>query len=233
MTRWIPALLIACSCASTVAQIQVGVRTDRYAYQYGDTVDITVTAFNPSADSLRLLFPSSCQASYSIDTFALMTHIYCLTIPTSRWIPPHDSVKWEHFQYPARGSGFPRLSVGSHAVVGEVLGYAKSPAIQITIVAPTTVKEDGRAARGFVLGESYPNPFNASTVVSYQLPVASGVRLIVYDLIGRRVATLANENKAAGKHSVQFDGSAVASGVYLCRMEAGSFVDVKKLVVLK
>jgi hypothetical protein len=85
----------------------------------------------------------------------------------------------------------------------------------------------------FALGQNYPNPFNPTTVVSYQLPVASLVQLSVYDLLGREVTVLVHERKAAGSHNEQFDASGLASGVYFYRLTAGNFVQTRKMVVVK
>jgi hypothetical protein len=86
---------------------------------------------------------------------------------------------------------------------------------------------------GFSLMQNYPNPFNPVTVVGYQLPAVSDVRLGVYDLLGREVAVLVNEKEAAGTHEVKFDGSGLASGVYLYRLTAGDFIQTRKLVLLR
>ncbi len=72
----------------------------------------------------------------------------------------------------------------------------------------------------FALEQNYPNPFNPSTVVRYQLPAASNVKLVVYDLLGREVAVLVNEWKAAGSHEVEFHATGLASGMYMCRIQA-------------
>jgi D-alanyl-D-alanine carboxypeptidase len=86
---------------------------------------------------------------------------------------------------------------------------------------------------GFSLHQNYPNPFNPATVVSYQLPVASSVRLVVYDVLGREVTTLVDENKPAGVHTVQFEARDLASGVYLYRMQAGNFSSARKFIFMK
>jgi hypothetical protein len=85
----------------------------------------------------------------------------------------------------------------------------------------------------FALSQNYPNPFNPTTVVGYQLPVASNVRLVVYDILGREVAVLVNERKAPGTYSVTFDGSGLPSGVYFYRLSAGEFLQTKKLLLLR
>jgi hypothetical protein len=85
----------------------------------------------------------------------------------------------------------------------------------------------------FVLEQNYPNPFNPRTVIRYQLPEVSDVKLIVYDILGRGVTVLLSERKEPGAYEVIFDGGGLASGVYLYRLTAGSFSDTKKFVILK
>ena len=85
----------------------------------------------------------------------------------------------------------------------------------------------------FALSQNYPNPFNPSTTIKFELPRTSQVNLTVYDILGREVSMLVNERREAGVHEVKFDGSNLASGVYLYRLQAGAFVSTKKLVLLK
>jgi hypothetical protein len=85
----------------------------------------------------------------------------------------------------------------------------------------------------FVLDQNYPNPFNPSTVIDYQLPVVSHVTLKVYDVLGRLVATLVDEKQTAGEHSASFDARRLASGVYFCRLVAGSQIATRKMILLK
>ncbi len=86
---------------------------------------------------------------------------------------------------------------------------------------------------GFELEQSYPNPFNPKTVIGFSLPVASDVRLSVCDLLGREVAVLVNEKRLPGRHRVEFDASALPSGVYFYRLRAGNFVDTKRAVLIR
>jgi hypothetical protein len=85
----------------------------------------------------------------------------------------------------------------------------------------------------FRLRQNYPNPFNPSTTIKFELPKSSVVRLSVYDLLGREVSVLVNERTDAGVYEVKFDGSALASGVYFYRMQAGSFVQTKTFLLLR
>lgn len=83
------------------------------------------------------------------------------------------------------------------------------------------------------LEQNYPNPFNPSTTIKFELPRSLQVNLTVFDILGREVAALVNEKKDAGVHEVKFDGSNLASGVYFYRLQAGDFVQAKKLVILR
>jgi hypothetical protein len=85
----------------------------------------------------------------------------------------------------------------------------------------------------FTLMNNYPNPFNSVTVLKYDLPRKSVVNLTVYDLTGRLVTELVNEIQSAGYHSVTWDASGVASGVYFYRLQAGDFVQTKRMTLLK
>jgi hypothetical protein len=85
----------------------------------------------------------------------------------------------------------------------------------------------------FSLFQNYPNPFNPSTVISYQLPVSSHVELSIFNLLGQKVVTLVSEKQSAGIHQLNWDAKGLASGVYLYRLEAGEFVQVKKLILMR
>ena len=85
----------------------------------------------------------------------------------------------------------------------------------------------------FVLAQNYPNPFNPSTTIQFGVPRQSHVTLTVYNLLGQEVAVLVNSDMTAGYHNVQFSGTRLSSGVYFYRIQAGSFVQTKKLVLLR
>ena len=96
---------------------------------------------------------------------------------------------------------------------------------------------------GFTLGQNYPNPFNPSTTINYSIPSSSFVTIIVYDILGKKVATLVNEEKPMGSYEIEFsaDGGSsfggevynLTSGIYFYRLQAGSFVETKKMIYLK
>lgn len=85
----------------------------------------------------------------------------------------------------------------------------------------------------YELMQNYPNPFNPSTTIKYQIPASGNVTLKIYDILGREVTTLVNEEKAKGRYEVSFNASSLASGVYLYRLNVNDYVDVKKMILLK
>ena len=86
---------------------------------------------------------------------------------------------------------------------------------------------------GYLLTQNYPNPFNPVTKIIYSLPKQDFVTLKVYDMLGKVIATLVNEEKSAGIYEVEFDGSNLSSGVYFYEIQAGNFFETKKLMLLK
>jgi hypothetical protein len=85
----------------------------------------------------------------------------------------------------------------------------------------------------FELDQNYPNPFNPSTIIQYMLPQSGHVTLEVFDLLGRSVRTLVSGEQGFGPHSVRFDGTGLASGVYFYRLKAAGLTLTKKLVLLR
>ncbi len=86
---------------------------------------------------------------------------------------------------------------------------------------------------GFALYKNYPNPFNPATVISYQLPGYSRVSLKVYDILGREIKTLVNDFQNKGIHKINFDGSRLASGVYIYKLTAGNYTAAGKMILMK
>jgi hypothetical protein len=98
----------------------------------------------------------------------------------------------------------------------------------------TSTKDDGRGTMdGFALEQNYPNPFNPSTQIRFTLQSSNVTRLTVFDLLGREVAVLVNGSMPAGAHSVTFDASTLASGVYLYKLEAGGQVMTRRMTLVK
>ena len=101
------------------------------------------------------------------------------------------------------------------------------------IIAGVKGIDEGDLPEQFRLEQNYPNPFNPSTKISWQSPVGSWQTLKVYDVLGNEVSTLVDEYKPAGKYEVEFDASPLTSGVYFYQLNAGEFIQTKKMILLK
>jgi hypothetical protein len=137
------------------------------------------------------------------------------------------------------------MSGGEWAAVGTIGQSVIGRSIGTSYAANAGFWGDGGAILGvddrvtpglpaeFALLQNYPNPFNPSTIIKFEVPRSTEVRLSVFDVLGREVLVLMNERRDAGVHEVKFDASNLASGVYLYRLQAGDFVSTKKLLLLR
>lgn len=143
----------------------------------------------------------------------------------------------------------PGLVPGSYTIQSDYLGYTSGQSQNVNldytanysgsasfVLSPegvTSVESSPSLPKAFKLNQNYPNPFNPSTIISYSVPVNSFVTIKVYDIIGREVATLVNNNISAGNHKVTFDAADLSSGIYFYQIRAGNFVQTKKMILLK
>lgn len=101
------------------------------------------------------------------------------------------------------------------------------------ILASNGNQNSTELAQNFKLEQNFPNPFNPTTKISFSLPQNESVKLKVFDISGKEVATLVNANMPQGQHSVEFNAAGLSSGVYFYKIDTGSFTDVKKMMLLK
>jgi hypothetical protein len=127
------------------------------------------------------------------------------------------------------------LRVASKDANGFTVDQVVSPAFAVgnwKIVGTGVPTQEGPPAR-FALEQNYPNPFNPATTIRYELPKATKVSLRIYNVLAQLVATLVNERQEPGYHQFQWNASNVPSGIYFYRLQAGDFVETKKLILLK
>jgi len=108
----------------------------------------------------------------------------------------------------------------------------------IAVNVLTGIKHEFAKHQNFTLSQNFPNPFNPRTTIKYSIPSGNNgeqlnVKLAVYDVLGRKVATLVNEKKSSGNYRIFFDGNDLPSGIYFYKLTAGSFTEVKKMVLMK
>ena len=103
----------------------------------------------------------------------------------------------------------------------------------IIVQEPVSVPDDELITEEFELKQNYPNPFNPSTSIQYAISSRQFVTLKVYNILGDEIATLVNEEKPSGVYDVKFDAAGLSSGMYIYKLQAGSFVETKKMIMLK
>jgi hypothetical protein len=116
---------------------------------------------------------------------------------------------------------------------GFVYAGTESNGLFKTTTATTGVEDHYAQPNSFTLNQNYPNPFNPSTTITYQLTKSGRIRLTVLNVLGQEVATLVHEEQSAGSHSVSWNASGIASGVYFYQLESEAQTVVKKLVLLR
>ncbi len=180
-------------------------------------------------------FPDSLMVRLSTtgtDTSNFTIAIDYFDVPKSGWtrkaysltsrVPANSTVRIA-FRYLLYNSGFS----GSN---GDFVGI---DAVQVVRKGPTAVDDNEQSPARFALEQNYPNPFNPTTEIKYQISEGSHVTLKVFDMVGREVATLVNEEMTAGNYKATFNSTGLASGVYFYRLGAGSFTRTKKMVLMR
>lgn len=116
---------------------------------------------------------------------------------------------------------------GNH---GDMIGFADLVDFDVTVSVASGYNE---IPDEFVLMQNYPNPFNPETVISYSVPEPRAITLNIYDLHGKEIETLVNEFQLSGIHTIKFDAGNLPTGIYFYRLNAGNFVQTKKLIIQK
>ncbi len=122
-------------------------------------------------------------------------------------------------------------------VIGKVAGSTNITAIGFWNVYQqdvlTSVEDEDVLPTQYKLEQNYPNPFNPSTIIKYAVPERSMVSIKVYNIAGEEVITVVNEEKDIGWYEVKLYSTGLSSGIYLCRMQAGNYISIKKMMLLK
>jgi hypothetical protein len=125
------------------------------------------------------------------------------------------------------------LPVGIHSLQFRIIFSGFNFSYMDFELVATDVEEETNTSYSFRLDQNYPNPFNPTTAIQYSIPQRRSVTLKVYDILGNETATLVNEEKQKGVYTVEYDASRLPSGIYFYKLQAGSFLQTRKMMLLK
>jgi hypothetical protein len=131
------------------------------------------------------------------------------------------------------GTAIPSAAVDITALVNRFNTTIQIAPRSLADIALSTSADRGTEVLEFALSQNYPNPFNPTTRIQYSIAEFSDVKLEVFDILGRRVASLVNASQTPGQYNVEFDAAKLASGTYIYRLEAGGQVSIKKMMLIK
>jgi subtilisin-like proprotein convertase family protein len=197
--------------------------------------DVSLTLRNPSGSTSRILYagagPDIGQNMITIfDDQADSTANANLRAPWSPRVKPANALSIFNTQ---NSLGWWRLSatdIFPSADNGVLVGWG----IQFNNLNVTAAEQQSsQIPFKYALHQNYPNPFNPTTTIKYDIPKEGIVKIIIYDILGKEVMTLVNENKKAGSYTILFNAGSLASGVYFYNIEAGTFKDSKRMILVK
>ncbi|PIZ99209.1 MAG: hypothetical protein COX77_02205 [Candidatus Komeilibacteria bacterium CG_4_10_14_0_2_um_filter_37_10] len=152
---------------------------------------------------------------------------YVIQLSGSRWLISDDNMQTHHDYSFNDGEYLFLVEDGRILLVKNEIVYELK---ENSISSYSVVTKDDLS---FNLHQNYPNPFNPITNISFSLPNSSQVQLKIYDILGKEVTTLINEEKTAGNYQITFDGGKLTSGTYFYKLSAGSYTAIKKMVLMK
>jgi hypothetical protein len=219
--------LFMCTAAGQLGAMRLGGGEFRSVGPIGHRC--TGLVFSPATG---MLWASAHDTVFTVDT----TTGLATTVGTSSWDAPRSSIAFSSLG--VLYGMFGRWLVIIDKVRGTATEVGPTGTTDLSAIAMSDALTgaDHQSQPGplvWGLEQNFPNPFNPRTVVSYQLPVGSDVKLVVFDMLGREVAILVDGKADAGAHQVTFDGGGLSSGVYICRLTAGTFTVSRKMLLAK
>jgi hypothetical protein len=160
------------------------------------------------------------------------------------YVYENDGTSWVEIDRIFGSDGLQFDAFGNSVSISNTYVIASAPSVDDTIGINTgaayvyhldglTFVTGFTTLQTFQLDQNYPNPFNPSTTIKFQIPELSFVSIKVYDVLGKEITTLLNEEKSAGSYEIEFDGTGLPSGIYFYQLKIGSFIQTKKMALLK
>ena len=143
---------------------------------------------------------------------------------------PADEIWWQKLNDPAKTIGEELISSVPNIYSLYWVDFSVTKIFPMNV---TGINDLNTSVNNFSLLQNYPNPFNPTTTIQYSIPKNSFVKIILYDVLGKVVKTLVNEEKTTGNYSVNFNAARLSSGIYFYRLQAGNFVNTKKMILLR
>jgi hypothetical protein len=170
----------------------------------------------------------SWDSNFNSDVYLLKTDSLANTI----WTKTFGGIRYYMRYSIQQTSGGGYIVAGSKTSLGA--GDSDVWLIKLAPESPTAIRSyDNQIPSNYSISQNYPNPFNPSTTIKYSVPKVSFVTIKIYDVLGSEVATLLNEEKPVGTYELSWSAANLSSGVYFYQLKAGSFVETKKMILLR
>jgi hypothetical protein len=227
--------------ASAEYHREIDMEFSRWGVQGDTSAQYVIEPWDQPGNRHRWMMPGWIDSSTHSFTWR-QDSIYFLSVKGHQSAPPYDSIirtlTYKGSYIPTHGNENPRINLWLFN------GAPPSDTSDLEVVikkfeysgASVGIRDDefpAHAPSTSVLSQNYPNPFNPVTTLEFFIPHSSDVKLKIYDLLGEEVATLISQPLPAGRYHTEWNASHVSSGIYFCRIQAGSFVASKKLVLLR
>ncbi|MDP3684623.1 MAG: T9SS type A sorting domain-containing protein, partial [Ignavibacteria bacterium] len=224
---------------TSVADVNNYVKTNPFSVTDNSSFFYSVQYGVSNAEQLKRALTESDVVSFRIELVDAATETV-LGVFDNISYTNQNAVSYDNFSYEVSTEGIGNRTVYLRLVTTTSEGCSFSITDKLdnqSIIAKRYVKQVAfksvQVIKDYALEQNYPNPFNPATTITYQLPKSGSVTLKIYDMLGKEVMTLVNEQKDMDRYTVQFDASSLASGMYVYQLRANDYTSTKKMMLLK
>lgn len=230
-TTWSDTALISFSAGGSLLGLDTNDRL--YAvfggksFFYTDDNGTTWNTISPSG------LPSSSKVNHL--AFDSNNHIYAATQSDGIYYSEDAGSNWsaKNDGLPATNGYYPSFNFLYIDPADIIFAGSYDDGLFIGNSVTTAIDDPGNAPMQYSLRQNYPNPFNPATTIGFTIADQAFIKLAVYDLLGRKIATLVNEEKSAGEYTIEFDAANLSSGIYFYRLEADNFKETRRMILMQ